>query len=328
MMSHGLERVLVTIWQYQYVSLAVSTPCFSRKSNNLRVTITCMRVFFVALVLTITMMSGCLGGDEDVDTKPTTPASKPSTPITAAPTSPTTPAQQYRLMTQFDFADCHGIRFTAPLSTLQAADLIHSNYTATSRGETQALPAPEAQPSQLDADLFRCSSFTAGQYFFENVWFGMVSIPVEAPADAKEADTHAYIVQMVGGEDVLSSIWKVVRYPSYKGNTSLAEAEATLRAMAGEYQWDVAQSIPATGSNDATFTWYRELPNGDRLTWTGEHSIPAGTTGAASLAFPETAPFAGTVVAAGQTISGQGSVHTQASWSGMDLIQEVAAFRE
>ncbi len=283
-----------------------------------------MRALLVSILLTALMFAGC--ADNDAPDEPSPPREE-ETPRTPTAPRPTTPVTQYRLMTQFNFEQCEGVQYETPIGAAQAQQLIHANYTPR-LSQTGGLPA-EAQQATLEVDIYQCGTFTAGQYLFEDVWFGFIRVPVNPPADAVDAESHAYIVQMIGSGDILSSIWNVVRYPHYSGNASLersAEAPAVI-ATVGDYRWDVATTIPDLGAAAGTFTWYHEHRNGDRLTWTGSQSIAAGTGGAASLAYPEAAPFAGSTAFPGTPASGQGSFHQTASFQAMDLYQEVGEYR-
>lgn len=231
-------------------------------------------------------------------------------------------------MTDFTFDGCDGVTFQSSIRWLDAASLVHANYTPLATAQSSSLPE-DARQAPLLADLYLCQEFTAGAYYFENVWFGVARIPVEAPSDAREADDHAYILQMIGGDDVLTAIWKVVKYPQHAGETNRTDYEgAAVLLVAGDYRFDVATTIPDQGADANSFTWYHELPGGDRLTWTGMKGIPAGVGGQASLAYPASSPFASAAPFEGAPFSGQGSAHTAAVFSGMNLVQEVAEFRD
>lgn len=291
-----------------------------------------MRALPVILLLVASLMAGCTGGDDD--DPPTGGGGGGTTPPPTGgggiidPPEETPQRTELPLLSDFALTGCEGARFLYPMDPADAEGLLPEGYTAALWETTGTLPIEQVQRAQLRADLYNCTSFTAGQYAFDAVWFGYVHIPVEPPADARDADSHAYILQMVAGEDVMGPLWRAAQYPTHNGTTGMEDFQLTQRYSAGDYSWDVAGGLPGQGTATGSFTWYHELDNGDRLTWTGQWDIPAGNSGPASLVFPSDAPFAGVEPIPGQPLSGEGTLVTEAIFDGMDLVKELAEYRE
>ncbi len=280
-----------------------------------------MRPVLVALLLTASLTAGCMGGGDDVTPPPGTEPPPASPPPGTEDPDPPEPLTQVRLLTQFNIDGCSGVRLehSAEASAVQA--LLPEGYSASVTDG----PQPQAH---FGVQMYNCTSFTAGSYAFSDVYFGFVWVDVLTPDDGVEGEDQAYIIEMLGEEDVLAEIWPAAGFAIYNGSVRVDDYPFARAISVDEFSLESTKGTPSEVGATGDFAWYHELENGDRLTWTGQQAVAPVDGGAANLIVPDDSGLAPLRSAVAPNLIGEGGIVDAGAFTEMDLVQELAAARE
>lgn len=236
---------------------------------------------------------------------------------------PPEPVTEVKLLTGFVIDGCTGIRDVFDVDRASAQELLPEGYTA-----SNVSPGPAVEQARVGVQLYNCTSFTAGSYAYSDVYFGLAFIAVDAPDDAAEGDRHAYILEMLGEDDVLSAIWPAAGYPIHNGSVEYEDTMFYRTMQVDGFTIETTKGSPSTSGATNSFAWYHELENGDRLTWTGNQDIQPVDGGVANLVIPDDSTLAPLGSPESSNLVGTGIAVDAGAFTEMNLLQELAAGRE
>ena len=282
----------------------------------------------LATLLVLTVLAGCLGGDEGPEPGPTpTPTGSPSSTTSTTSSPPPPPIQTLDLLLAFDFAGCQGlsVQQERPLADVQA--LLPEGFTAA--------PPPDAPSGvgygALAIDLYRCASLDTPAVSVPSTYVGLeytyVARPVGHVPQAPDAPVQEYLFRMLAGDDVLALLWPAAGYDTYNGTANVTvlvqEDPVPARQSTARVDPDYFLVAPgagldaAGGSRSQAFARYTQLGDGSILLWTGTYGLPAAASGPATVEVADDDPFIAYATPATPQVPGLPPLPSRPTWAGV-----------